>query len=323
MRRIAFTLVCYFAAIALVASDEPTGGFPVPRGLPKLAQPAVSPFKVELGKVLFSETKLSGDGTVSCASCHDPHKNFATNDVKAIGIRKQQHRRNAPALINRAFATSQFWDGRTKTLEEQALLPIADPAEMGNSVEKALASLAQDQGYRERFKLAFGSEEITPNRLAQALAAFERSLYLGNSPVDAFIDGEVAHLSEEAKHGLWIFESRGGCWKCHTGKTYSDESFHNTGISWGLQPLDLGRYEVTKNEADKGKFKTPTLRGVAQTAPYMHDGSLKTLEDVVAYYSRGGNTNPHLDGALKPLNLTANEQANLVAFLRALSEVVK
>lgn len=296
---------------------------PLPRGLPEIALPKATPAMIHLGKQLFHETRLSGDGTVSCATCHDAQKNFATHDAKAIGIGKQLGRRNAPSLMNRALGTSLFWDGRVKTLEEQALLPIADPTEMGNTVEKALATLSTDKEYSNRFRDAFGSEGVTKERLASALAAFQRSLLLGNSPVDAFVDGDTAKLSESAKQGLWLFESRANCWKCHSGKNYSDEKFHNTGISWGSTPIDLGRYEVTKKEEDRGRFKTPSLRGVAKTAPYMHDGSIKTLEEVIAYYSKGGNANTHLDPALKPLNLTEREQADLLAFLKALSEEVK
>lgn len=295
----------------------------LPRGLPDITLPKTSPALIQLGKQLFNETKISGDGTISCASCHDAQKNFATNDAKAIGIGKQLGRRNAPSLMNRVWGTSMFWDGRVKTLEEQALLPIADPTEMGNTLEKAIATLAADAEYSRQFKAAFGSDGVTKDRLASALAAFQRTLLLGNSPVDAFVDGDTAKLSDSARQGLWLFESKANCWKCHSGKNYTDEKFHNTGISWGQTPIDLGRYEVTKKEEDRGKFKTPSLRGVARTAPYMHDGSIKTLEEVVAFYSRGGNANTHLDPALKPLNLTEREQADLVAFLKALSEEVK
>lgn len=292
---------------------------PAPRGLPPLSPSAASPALIQLGKQLFSETKLSGDGTISCASCHDSTKNFATSDPKAIGIGKQQGRRNSPSLMNRAFGNSMFWDGRVKTLEEQALLPIADPTEMGNTVEKALAALQADADYPKRFREAFGSDGITRERLASALAAFQRTLLLGNSPVDAFVDGDTVKITESAKQGLWLFESKAGCWRCHSGKNYSDEKFHNTGVSWGATPIDLGRFEVTKNEEDRGRFKTPTLRGIAKTAPYMHDGSIKTLEEVVAFYSKGGNANPHLDSTLKPLSLSEKEQGDLVAFLKALS----
>jgi cytochrome c peroxidase len=256
---------------------------------------------------------------VSCASCHDAQKNFATADARAIGIRQQQGRRNAPSLLNRTFGKTQFWDGRVTSLEEQSLLPIEDPLEMGHKVSTAVETLSSDKEYIDAFTQAFGSPGVTKERLAQALAAFQRTLLLGNSPVDAFVDGDTTLISESAKQGLWLFESRGGCWKCHAGKNYSDESFHNTGVSWGVTPLDLGRYEVSKKETDRGRFKTPSLRGVAKTAPYMHDGSIKTLEEVIEFYSKGGNQNPHLDSNLKPLNLTTREKADLLAFLQALS----
>lgn len=294
-----------------------------PRGLPEPPKHNDTESVVALGKLLFNEPLLSSDGSVSCASCHDAARHFTTADAKAIGIRKQSGRRNAPTLVNRIYGKSQFWDGRVKTLEEQALLPLEDPVEMGHLLEKLLVSLQKHPDYGERFSKAFGSPGVTKDRLATALAAFQRTLLLGNSPVDAFMDGDTARLSESAKQGLWLFESRAGCWKCHAGKNYSDEKFHNTGVSWGMQPLDLGRYEVTKQEADKGRFKTPTLRGVARTSPYMHDGSITTLEDVVAFYSKGGNSNPYKDGALEVLNLTQREQKDLVEFLKSLSEEVK
>jgi cytochrome c peroxidase len=323
MVRVTFAIALVTLGLTVcLGTDAPNKSLRM-RGLPELPKTTDSPAKIELGKALFSETKLSADGTVSCASCHDAEKNFATSDPRAIGIGKQVGRRNSPSLLNRAFGTSMFWDGRLTTLEEQALAPLRDPMEMGHSVDKAVAAIARDQNYQERFKAAFGTDEVNETRLAEALAAFQRTLLLGNSPVDAFIDGDLSKITEEAKHGLWLFESKGGCWKCHAGKNYSDETFHNTGVSWGVEPLDLGRFEFTKKPADKGKFKTPSLRGVAKTAPYMHDGSIKTLEEVVAFYSKGGNANPHLDPALKPLNLTPEEQANLVAFLKALSEEVK
>lgn len=318
MLRCMFTCCVLGFALAWACADDS-----LPRGLPEITLPKASPALIQLGKQLFHETRLSGDGTVSCATCHDAQKNFATHDSRAIGIGKQLGRRNAPSLMNRVLGTSMFWDGRVKTLEEQALLPIADPTEMGNTVEKALATLAADGEYAKRFRDAFGSEGITKERLASALAAFQRSLLLGNSPVDAFIDGDTAKLSDSARQGLWLFESRANCWKCHSGKNYTDEKFHNTGVSWGSTPIDLGRYEVTTKEEDRGRFKTPSLRGVAKTAPYMHDGSIKTLEEVIAFYSKGGNSNTHLDPALKPLNLTEREQADLLAFLKALSEEVK
>jgi cytochrome c peroxidase len=304
--------------LAWVLADQP-----VPRGLPPITTPAAKPALITLGKHLFSETKLSADGSLSCASCHHPEKSFASSDTVAVGINNQKGRRNAPSLLNRVFGSSFSWDGRAKTLEEQSLLPITHPQEMGNTLERVLKVLKEDREYPTRFRLVFGSEEITADRIASALAAFQRTLLLGNSPVDTFMAGDIAKLSVSARQGLWLFESKASCWKCHSGKNYSDERFHNTGVSWRKTPVDLGRYEITKQEADRGRFKTPTLRGVARTGPYMHDGSIKTLEEVVNYYDEGGNANEHLDRAVKPLHLSEQDRADLLAFLKALSEVVE
>lgn len=323
MYRIVFAcfLICAGSCWMLLADEAERRE--LPRGLPALSRSSDSPAQIELGKRLFSEKRMSADGSISCASCHDAKHHFATADAKAIGIRKQIGRRNAPSLMNRAFGKAFFWDGRAKTLEEQALQPIEDPTEMGHKVELVLKTLQDDSSYVSQFSKAFGSNDITRERLATALAAFQRSLLLGNSPVDAFVDGDTSKLSESAKQGLWLFESKAQCWKCHSGKNYTDEQFHNNGVSWGIKPIDLGRYEITKQENDKGKFKTPSLRGVSKTAPYFHDGSFKTLEEVVDFYSDGAKPNPYIDPIHKPLYLTDREKKDLVAFLKALSEEVK
>ena len=256
---------------------------------------------------------------MACASCHDPARGFATGDAVAIGIEGKRGRRNAPSLLNRSFASSLFWDGREATLEAQALKPIEDPLEMGNTVAEVVKRLRAHAEYPARFKAAFG-EDATAATVAKALASFERTLLIGGSRVDAFRAGEVTLITDQERHGLWLWESRGGCWRCHSGPNFTDEEFHNTGVSWGREPRDLGRFSVTGKEADRGKFKTPSLRGVAWTAPYMHDGSIGTLEEVVEYYNRGGRADPQLDPALKPLGLSPQEMQSLVAFLRALSE---
>jgi cytochrome c peroxidase len=253
---------------------------------------------------------------VSCATCHIPDLAFAGSDARAVGVRGQKNRRNAPTLLNIAYASAFFWDGRAATLEEQALQPIADPREMASSADDAVTRLRADASYVAQFRAAFG-EQVTAQNLARALASFERTLLSGDSPVDRFRFGQVSDLNEDAKQGLWLFEGRGGCWRCHSGNTLTDGRFHNTGVSWGGG--DLGRYEVTHRESDRGVFKTPTLRDVARTAPYMHDGSLATLEDVVRYYGRGGNQNPNLDKDLKPIDLTEADVRHLVAFLKALN----
>ncbi len=298
----------------------------IPRGLPEERKdPAENPTTAEkaaLGRRLFFEPRLSQDGTVACATCHQPDHGFAGKEPRAIGIRGQVGRRNAPSLFNRTLGAAHFWDGRAATLEEQALKPIEDPLEMGHSVAAVLAFLQKDESYASAFAKAF-KDGVTKANLARALAAFERSLHFADSVYDAFIAADVAQINAEAKHGLWLFESKAGCWRCHSGPNFSDEQYRNTGVGWGQEPKDLGRYEVTKKEGDQGRFKTPTLRGAALTPPYMHDGSLATLEDVVKFYSRGGNANPHLDPALKPLDLSGEEEKNLVAFLKALSEKAK
>lgn len=274
--------------------------------------------RVALGRRLFFDGRLSRDGTISCASCHVPENGFASPDKVAVGVEGKRGSRNSPTVLNRAYGTSFFWDGRAATLEQQALQPIENPLEMDTSLETVLQRLAADARYREQFAEAYEGG-ISAENLAKALASFQRVLLSGNSPVDRFHGGEFGALTTQERQGLWIFESRGRCWKCHSGPNMTDESFHNTGVSWGQEPLDLGRFDVTQQEKDRGRFHTPTLRNVALTAPYMHDGSLQTLKEVVAYYSRGGNANPHLDPAMQPLNLSDADQAALVAFLQALT----
>jgi cytochrome c peroxidase len=293
----------------------------LPRGLdgPR-AMPPDNPLtsaRVELGRKLFFDPLLSRDRTVACASCHDPSHGFASRDPVAIGIEGKQGRRNAPTILNRAFAASLFWDGRQPTLEAQATKPIEDPLEMANTVEEVVRRLRAHADYPAKFRAAFGEPPNAAN-LAKSLAAFQRVLLLGASRVDAFRAGEVTQLNELEKHGLWLWESKGACWKCHSGPNFTDEQFHNTGVSWGS--ADTGRDGVTRADADRGRFKTPTLRGVAWTAPYMHDGSVATLEAVVEFYNKGGRANPNLDASIKPLDLDAREVRALVAFLRALSE---
>jgi cytochrome c peroxidase len=221
-------------------------------------------------------------------------------------------------LLNRAYARSLFWDGRESALETQALRPIEDPLEMGSRVDDVVERLRARKDYREQFAGAF-TDGLTAANLGKALASFQRTLLLGGTSVDRFKVGDTAALTSSELHGVWLFESRAKCWKCHSGRNFTDEQFHNTGVSWGKEPVDLGRYAITKNDADRGKFKTPTLRGVALNPPYMHDGSLATLEDVLDFYNRGGGKNPHLDPMMEPLNLSKDEVRDLVAFLKALS----
>jgi cytochrome c peroxidase len=291
----------------------------IPLGLEARQVPKDNPLteaRVQLGRKLFFDPILSADKTVACATCHRPDRAFSSGDTKPHGIGGQALKRKAPTLFNRAYGSAFFWDGRETTLESQALRPIEDPTEMGSNLADVVQRLKQNKDYSSGFEAAF-SDGVSTANLGKALASFERLLLRGDSSVDHFRrSGEHAALTPAERHGLWLYESKARCWRCHPGSNFTDERFHNTGVSWGK--ADLGRYAVTKKDEDRGRFKTPTLRGVALTAPYMHDGSLPTLEDVVEFYNRGGTANPHLDPVMAPIGLTKEEVRDLVAFLKAL-----
>ena len=305
-------------------------GNPIPRpahlGLPALPPDGATEEQVALGKKLFFSTELSVDGSESCASCHNPAHGFAAGDPVAIGIRGQKGTRNAPTLLNAAFQPVQFLDGRASTLEEQASGPILNPIEMGHSkqsVARCCRELAED------FRRAYGSPAVTLERMTRALAAYERQLVSGNSPFDRYYFGkEKQALSPEAQRGFAVFQDaeRGNCAVCHTlddrAALFSDGLFHNLGVGLNAQGelTDLGRYAVTKRDRDRGSFRTPTLRNIARTAPYMHDGSLKTLKEVIDFYVAGGNANDYRDPLLHPLpQLTRQDKMDLIAFLESLT----
>ena len=274
--------------------------------------------KVELGKLLFFDPRLSVDDTVACASCHSPQFGFSNGLATAIGVKGQRGGRSAPVAINRAFSTLQFWDGRAASLEEQALGPIQASIEMGHDLKAVVAKLKGIPGYRKRFDNAFGTD-VTSEGIAKAIASFERTLLSGDSPFDRYEAGTMSALSPAGRRGLEISRTKAKCTSCHVGVNFSDEEFHNIGVGMEKPNPDLGRFAVTKKDADRGAFKTPTLRDVALSAPYMHDGSLKTLEAVIDYYNRGGTKNPWLDQEIRPLSLTAQEKQDLLAFLKALT----
>lgn len=280
----------------------------------------LSAAKVALGHALFFDKQLSRDRKVACASCHRPERAFADGRRVPVGIGGRRGRRNVPSLLNRVYASALFWDGRAASLEEQALAPLVSALELDNSYHEIVRRLEADRAYRDFWREAFGTDRIAIDEVAQALASFERTLLSGNSAFDRY---ESLHLkralSEPARRGLALFRGKAGCQVCHDGPLLSDGRFHNTGVSWGRQPMDLGRYEVTGLEPDRGAFRTPSLRDVARTAPYMHDGSLQTLGEVIDVYDRGGRPNPYLDGLLKPLGLTRGEKKDLVAFLKSLT----
>lgn len=294
----------------------------LPLGLEReLSEPEDNAFdraRWELGRDLFFERELSADRTIACASCHQPERAFADGEALSRGARGQRTLRNAPSLLNRGFGASFMWDGRVASLEEQVLLPIEDELEMGLPLAELLARLAQHSEYRARFARAF-PDGVTRANLARALAQYVRHLAFGDSAVDRFRSGDYAQLTEEERVGLWVFESKGRCWRCHAGANFSDERFHNTGVGAVDGQAEQGRAAITGEAADRGRFKTPTLRGVAHSAPYMHDGSLGTLPEVIEFYRRGGNATPERDTLLEPLELSEREADALAAFLGALS----
>ncbi len=289
-----------------------------PAGIPEIDEEAKGDIKVaELGRQLFFDPLLSSDGSTSCATCHRPEHGFSIPDPIGEGVNGTTGKRHPPVILNRYSSDAQFWDGRAGSLEEQALQPLESDEELNSSIEEVMQKLAANPDYQKKFSDIF-DDGLTRTNLANAIAGFERILVTGDSPIDRFVTARESVLTKSERQGLWLYESKGGCWQCHSGQNYSDEQFHNTGVSWGLEPLDLGRFEHTKDESHKGQFKTPTLRNVASSAPYMHNGSMKTLREVVEFYNKGGNDNPHLDKDMRPLNLSENEVDDLVAFLKAL-----
>ena len=311
--------------------------------------------QVALGKALYFERRLSRDGTVSCATCHDISRGFSDHRPTSEGIGEQLGRRNAPTTLNVAFFSSQFWDGRAATLEEQAKLPILNPIEMGMvNEEAAVAAIANDAKYQAAFQAAYG-RPIDFDDMARAIAAFERTFVFLDSPFDRFLRGDADAISADARAGFALFSGKARCNSCHqmsaSNPIGTDNRFHNVGVSARHQNFEelarkaleataggasaelldrlaletdlseLGRFVVTRERADIGTFKTPAVRNVGVTAPYMHDGSMSTLWDVMDHYNKGGEPNPFLDGGIEPLALTEQEIDQVVAFLFSLSDV--
>jgi cytochrome c peroxidase len=308
-----------------------------------IAENPLTRAKIELGRQLYFDTRLSSNNTVSCATCHDPSMGYTAHTKTGVGIDGQAGGRNSPVSFNRILSGKQFWDGRVDSLEAQAVGPIQNPIEMGFTHEGVVKRLAGIPVYAKQFDVIFG--ELTIDRVGEAIAAFERVIVTEPSPYDFYeqllpftkmdeediaddeelaakyaeakASAEAHPISESAVRGRDLFFGKANCTACHVGANLADEKYHNLGVGMTAAEPDLGRFVVTKDEKDTGAFKTPTVRNVALTAPYMHDGSQATLEEVVEWYDKGGHPNPHLSDKIKPLNLTDQEQADLVEFMKA------
>jgi cytochrome c peroxidase len=303
--------------------------------------------KIKLGKKLYFDKRLSIDDTVSCATCHSPKFGFSDGKKVAEGVQGKKGGRNSPTVLNAAFYDEQFWDGRVLTMEEQAKQPLINPVEMGfPSHDELIKKLRSIQEYKEAFKKTFGAEDFTIDHVVQAIASFERLLITLESPFDQFIAGKEDAISPEARRGFELFQGKGRCITCHEfNRSYpffTNNKYHNIGVAMHGKNFaelarkaaketditkltheegssELGRYLVTRQTKDIGAFKTSTIRNIELTAPYMHDGSLATLEEVIDFYNKGGEPNPNLDGRIRPLNLTDQEKKDLVAFMKSLT----
>lgn len=285
-----------------------------PIGLPPVVHPADNPSteeKILLGKQLYFDGRLSADNKVACVTCHDPAKGFSNGEQFATGVEGKKGGRNSPTVINSAYQKYQFWDGRAKSLEDQALGPIQNPIEMNMPLDEVVAKLNNIPGYKEQFQKVFGTD-VTSEGIAKAIAAYERTVLSHDAPYDRFKAGDKTAMSEAAQRGMKLFFNKANCSACHAGPNFTDNTFHNIGVPGA----DEGRTVISKALGDKGAFKTPTLREIARTAPYMHDGCYKTLEEVIAHYAKGGTAHPQLDEELYPLKLTPEETSDLITFLK-------
>lgn len=307
--------------------------------------------KIELGRQLFFDPRLSSDSTISCASCHSPDAGFGAHTQFGVGVQNQTGNRNSPVSYNRILSAAQFWDGRAASLEEQAKGPIENPIEMGNTHANVVKFLTGNPVYTVQFERIF-EDGVNIENVAKAIAAFERAIVTGPAPYDYYdavaqfekVYREDLEFLEEDEPALFakyqemkrksnanpmspsairgyqlFFSPEVNCAQCHSGANFTDEKYHNLGVGMDVENPDLGRYEVTKEEKDKGAFKTPTIRNVEFTAPYMHDGSQQTLKEVVVWYNQGGHPNPYLSENVKKLDLNEQQIEDLVNFMKACS----
>jgi cytochrome c peroxidase len=293
--------------------------------LPPVRHPENNSFstdKVSLGKMLFFDTRLSGDGNMSCATCHNPLFGWSDGLATAKGVKSSVLGRASPTVINTAYNSLQMWDGRKKSLEDQAMGPMLSNMEMNMDIPKLIKFLNESIGYKKAFAKAYPEEEISETTIAKAIAAFERTVVSNSSPFDQWVKGDESALTQQQVEGFKLFvdPNKGNCSVCHSAPNFTDNGFHNIGLAqFAEENADMGRYLERPLKLMKGAFKTPTLRDISLTAPYFHDGSAKTLDDVVVHYEKGGVAKGNLSPNMKVAKLTDKERAALVAFMKALT----
>lgn len=291
--------------------------------LPEMKHPADNPWskdKEELGKLLYFDPRLSGSNWISCMTCHHPGLGWGDDLPRPFGHgMNQKGGRNVPTVINSGYFEVQFWDGRAPSLEEQAKGPIQATIEMNQDVPELILELKAIPGYVKRFEKVFGSNSINLENIVKAIATFERSVVSKNAPYDKYFAGDRSAMSPSALNGMKLFFGKAKCSICHNGPAFTDSGFHNIGVKQhGPMKVDPGRFNVSKDEFDKGAFKTPGLRHITRTAPYMHDGSEATLEEVIKFYNRGGDVAENRSPFITPLGLSQQEEKDLVKFMKAL-----
>jgi len=312
-----FAMIILFAAAACVQAGDEQDDDSFYEPVPEMTYPDDNPWskeKEELGKMLYFDPRLSGSDWISCATCHHPGLGWSDGLPTPIGHDfNREGPRNSPTVINSGYFEAQFWDGRAPSLEEQARGPIQAKIEMNQDVDALLKELKAIPGYVQRFDTVF-DDGITFDNIVKAIATFERSVVSKNAPYDKYMNGDKSAMSESAVNGMKLFFGKAKCSICHNGPVFTDSKFHNIGVKGD----DLGRYKVTNEDSDKGAFKTPGLRHVSRTAPYMHDGSEKTLKEVIEFYNRGGDVDENKSPFITPLKLSDQEVNDLVEFMKAL-----
>ncbi|NOZ54801.1 MAG: tryptophan tryptophylquinone biosynthesis enzyme MauG [Gammaproteobacteria bacterium] len=310
LRNLFFVIVVFWSSS--LCANESKLEYRRPANITVPSDNQLSQERIDLGKLLFFEPRLSGSNKISCASCHKPEKGWSDGLPTAVNESMTVLTRATPTLFNVAYQRHYMWDGQFRHLEQQALVPIASPLEMNQNLDKLVSELGEIPAYSRMFAIAYPNEGLTVATIAKALASFERTVVVTDAPFDRWVNGDEQAISESAKRGFALFVGKANCAACHHGFNFTDDGFHNIGLTGGD---DLGRFMQVPISTLRGAFKTPTLRGITHTAPYMHNGIYNSLEAVIEHYDRGGDVKAWLDPSIRPLFLTAKEKQELLELL--------